>query len=633
MIIEEVIGFLKGVPPFQFLDEEELKGIAMNFALEFFPKGTLVLKQGEKDVKGLRIIKKGVVKIYVTGNSGEEIIVDYRGEGDNFGLWSIMSNEGHKTNVMAIEDTICYLLPKERVLQLLDSNAIFTEYFLKSHLSRYLDRTFKEIQKKSFSIRGNDSLFFTTKVEDIASKDVVTIYKDATIKETAEIMARHKISSLVVVNERNLPAGIVTDRDLREKVVAKARDVNEPVSNIMSLPLIRVEASDYCYEAILKMIRHRIHHLLVVKDGELVGILTNHDLLLLQGSSPLSLAREIDIQQSIEGLETVSRKINQIIGLLLRDGARATSITRIITELNDRLVKKILEIAERRFGRPPLLYCWIVFGSEGRREQTFKTDQDNAIIYVDPETQEEEKKAREYFTVFTDFVKNGLLKCGYSPCPAGYMASNPQWCQPLKIWKRYFSSWTSEPVAESVLKSLILFDFRGLYGDMNLADELRNYLGTLLEGNKVFLGYMANAIIKNRPPIGFLKSFVVEKTGEHKDELNLKVKGIAPIVDIVRLFSLEKNIKETSTVERINILKDKHTIVKDYADELLQAFEFMMLLRIHHQFEQIESGNNPDNFINPNRLSNLEKRTFKEAFHLISKLQDTIIERYKALIW
>jgi CBS domain-containing protein len=213
------------------------------------------------------------------------------------------------------------------------------------------------------------------------------------------------------------------------------------------------------------------------------------------------------------------------------------------------------------------------------------------------------------------------------------MASNPQWCQPLKTWKRYFSSWISEPVAESVLKSLILFDFRGLYGDMNLADELRNYLGTLLEGNKVFLGYMANAIIKNRPPIGFLKSFVVEKTGEHKDELNLKVKGIAPIVDIVRLFSLEKNIKETSTVERINILKDKHTIVKDYADELLHAFEFMMLLRIHHQFEQIESGNNPDNFINPNRLSNLEKRTLKEAFHLISKLQDTIIERYKALIW
>lgn len=213
------------------------------------------------------------------------------------------------------------------------------------------------------------------------------------------------------------------------------------------------------------------------------------------------------------------------------------------------------------------------------------------------------------------------------------MASNPQWCQPLKTWKRYFTNWISEPVSESVLKSLIFFDFRGLHGDLNLADELRSHLNTLLEGNKVFLGYMANAIIKNRPPIGFLKAFVVEKSGEHKDELNLKVKGIAPLVDIVRLFSLEKTLKETSTIDRINILKTKHSIVKDHADELMHAFEFMMLLRIHHQFEQMESGKSPDNFINPNKLSNLERRTLKEAFHLISKLQDTLIERYKALIW
>jgi CBS domain-containing protein len=170
-------------------------------------------------------------------------------------------------------------------------------------------------------------------------------------------------------------------------------------------------------------------------------------------------------------------------------------------------------------------------------------------------------------------------------------------------------------------------------GDMTLAEQLRDYLNAQLKDQKVFLGYLANMAIRNTPPIGFFKSFVVEKGGEHKDELNLKVKGIAPLVDIMRLFALEKGIRETSTLERIETLRSKHTIVEEYADDLEQAFEFITLLRIHHQYAQISSGQGPDNFINPNKLSNLEKRSIKEAFQLISTVQDMIIERYKSLIW
>jgi CBS domain-containing protein len=212
------------------------------------------------------------------------------------------------------------------------------------------------------------------------------------------------------------------------------------------------------------------------------------------------------------------------------------------------------------------------------------------------------------------------------------MASNPMWCQPLKVWKKYFSAWMYTPTPEAVLNSLIFFDFRPVYGDNSLSDALRDFLSPLLERQKIFLGYMANVIIKNVPPVGFFKSFIVEKGGEHKDELNLKIKGIAPFVDITRLFSLEKGIKETSTLERISSLKGIHSIVKEYEEELEHAFEFIMLLRIQHQYEQIESGREPDNFINPDKLSNLEKKTIKEAFHLISKIQDIIIERYKPFI-
>ncbi|MDA8432665.1 MAG: hypothetical protein M0Z60_06855, partial [Nitrospiraceae bacterium] len=164
-------------------------------------------------------------------------------------------------------------------------------------------------------------------------------------------------------------------------------------------------------------------------------------------------------------------------------------------------------------------------------------------------------------------------------------------------------------------------------------DSLRDFLGSFIEGQMVFLGYMANMIIKNAPPVGFFRSFIVEKSGEHKNELNLKVKGIAPLVDMTRLFSLEKGIRETSTIERLSEVRERHTIVREHAEELEHAFEFMMLLRIQHQFEQIEAGKNPDNFINPDRLSNLEKKTIKESFALITRMQDIIIERYKPLIW
>ena len=633
MITEDVIEFLKNVPPFQFLEEKTLQGIAGGLSMEFYPKGSMILHQDGPPSEYLRIIKKGGVKVFIKADKGEEVLIDYRSEGDSFGLLSLVGGDKSRANVVAVDDTICYLLNKAAILKLVDSVPAFTEFFLKSFLNKFIDKTYEEMHNKSLLFGGGDKLLFTTPVGEIAARNVMTAPETISIRKAAEIMSERRYSSLVIVDEQGVPAGIVTDRDLRDKVVSKGRTGNEKVSDIMSVSLIKTEARDYCFEALLKMIRYNIHHLLVVDQGKLMGIVTNHDLMMLQGTSPISLVREIESQQTIDGLVPAARKTNEIVGLLLKEGARASNITRIISEINDRLVKKIIEIAEKEFGSPPLPYCWMVFGSEGRKEQTFRTDQDNAIVYEDPLTEKEDAEARTYFSVFSAFIRDSLIKCGFPRCPANYMASNPEWCQPVKIWKKYFSSWVYTPTPDAVMKSLIFFDFRPLYGDFRLADSLRDFLSSFLDGQMIFLGYMANMVIKNTPPVGFFKSLIVEKSGEHKDELNLKVKGIAPIVDIVRLFSLEKGIKETSTLERLSELRERHTIVREYADELEHAFEFIMLLRIQNQFEQIEADRIPDNFINPKKLSNLEKKTMKESFTLISKLQDIIIERYKPLIW
>lgn len=632
MIIEEVIEFLRKIPPFQFLDDTTLLNITGDISMEFYPKGTTITYQGGPAPEHLLVIKKGEVKVFIR-NENEEVFIDYRGEGDLIGYLLIFGGEKSRANVVAIDDTICYLIRREAIQNLLNINPSVREFFHKSFLSRYLDKTFQEIQNKSLAHGASDRILFTIPVGELAAKEVITAEQDITIQKAAQIMSHRKISSLILVDANGRPSGIVTDRDLRDKVVSQGKNCSDPVRDIMSFPHVRSDMNEYCFEAIIKMVKHNVHHLLVMKGDKLKGILTNHDLMLLQGTSPLSIVKDIEGQKTVEGLVPVSMKINNIVGLLLTEGAKASNITRIITEINDRLVRKILQFAEEQFGEPPVPYCWIAFGSEGRKEQTFKTDQDNALIYADPASDEEEKAAEEYFRQFSFFVRDGLLKCGFPACPADFMATNPMWRQPLHVWRKYFMNWIFTPTSDAVLNSVTFFDLRAVYGETRLVEWLKDYTHSLVKDQKVFLGYIANLAIKNMPPIGFLKTFVVEKSGEHKDKLNMKVKGLAPLLDMVRLFALEKGIRETSTIERIHLLKDVHTIVKEYADELIHSFEFIMLLRIQHQFEQLKEEKEINNFIDPNALSNLEKRIAKETFQLISKIQDMVIERYKAMIW
>lgn len=631
MLIEEVIEFLRKIPPFQFLDDPTLKNITSGISMEFYPKGSVIQYQGGPAPEYLSIIKKGEVKVVIR-NETDEVFVDYRGEGDLIGYLLIFSGNKARATVTAVDDTICYLIKRDAIQNLLYSNPSVREFFNKSFLSRYLDRTFKEIQNKNLVYGGGDKILFTMPVGELAAKDVIKASENLTIQEAAEIMSNYSISSLILIDADGVASGIITDRDLRDKVVSKGKNCSDPVKDIMSVPHVRADVKEYCFEAILKMVKHNVHHLLIMKDDKLYGILTNHDLMLIQGTSPLSIVKDIEGQSTVNTLVPVSKKINSIVGLLLSEGVKASSITRIITEINDRLVRKILELAEERFGEPPVPYCWFVFGSEGRKEQTFKTDQNNALIYHDPPDDETGKAAEEYFRSFTSYVRDALLQCGFPPCPDDFMATNPMWRQPLHVWIRYFTNWISTPTSEAVLNSVTFFDLRALHGEIRLLDWLQDHTLSMLRDNKVFLGHIANMAIKNMPPIGFLKTFVVEKSGEHKDQLNLKIKGLSPLIDMVRLFALEKGIRETSTVDRINALKDKHTIIKEYADELIHSYEFIMLLRMQDQYDQLKEGKDINDLLNPNTLTNLEKRIAKETFQLISKIQDLIIERYKAMV-
>ncbi len=631
MLVDDAVRFLAQIPPFQFLEGPLLRDLAQSLTMEFYPKGSVILEQDGPVSESLRIIQKGVVKISIRPKgSGDEEVSDYRERGETFGLVSLMG--GHqKTTIVAMQDTICYLLPKDRLNDLMSSHPAITEYLLQFHLTKYVDMTSREIQGKSLFLGSSDRLLFTAQVGEICRATATIVAQTATIRETARRMVGDRQSAALVSGPGGKPAGIVTDSDLRAKVVALGHSIDAPVTQIMSQPVITVDEKEPCFEVVLRMLQGNIHHVAVTRDGSLCGMVTTHDFMVLQGRSPLAFSEDIEMQTTLEGLAPVSQKSLTIIGALLREGARAANIIRIISELNDRVVRKVLEIAERQLGPPPVPYCWLALGSEGRKEQTFRTDQDNALVYADPPKAQREEVV-EYFRRFTQFMRDGLIQCGFEPCPADCMASNPQWCQPLSAWRGYFTDWISAPTPKAVLNSQIFFDFRPLHGDETLAWELRDHLCRLLPDYPVFLGFLANMLVKNRPPIGLFGSVAVERSGEHKHGLNLKIKGAAPLVDIARLFALEQGVRFSSTRERLEALRGGSTLISDLVDELEYAFEFIALLRIHHQFRQMEAGKPIDNFLHLDTLSHLERQSLKNAFRLTLKVQDQVMERYRSFI-
>lgn len=626
---EEARELLQRTAPFDGLDGDLLRDVASGAALASYQAGQVIIRQGGPAAEHLSVIKSGKVRVFLTTNEKEEVLLDQRTAGGSFGMLSLLRGDRAVSTVMAVEDTACYRIGKETVLRVMARHAGFSEFYLRFYLTRLVDMMHRRVQDRGLPYGGGDKILFTHRLDELVARDIVRAKATVSIREAAQLMSRHRVSSLVLEDDAGFPAGIVTDRDLRARVVAEGRDGGEPVSGIMSVTLIKSEAKDFCFEALLKMVRFNIHHLLVASGGGLRGIITNHDFMMLQSTYPLSVARDMESQRSVEGLVLAQRAIDRLISVLVREGARASTITRIITEVNDRLVRRLLEIIEARLGTPPVQYCWIAFGSEGRKEQTFRTDQDNAIIYADTAPEKAEEAGR-YFSDLAGAMRDALGACGFPACPAEYMASNPLWRKPLSAWKDAFRNWIHTPTPEAVLRSLIFFDFRPVHGDVLLAENLRASLGHALKGRELFLAHMAAIALQNRPPLGPFGRLRLEKRGPHRDTLNIKFHGLAPIVDAVRLAALEARLSSTSTLDRLRELQGTGSVLAPHAHALEQAFEFLMGLRLQHQYRLRQGGGEPDNHIAPALLGALEVSTLRGSFRLIRNAQSSVHGRFKA---
>jgi CBS domain-containing protein len=624
---EVVVEFLTRIMPFDSLDKETLFDVARHIRVDFFPKGTRLLTAGETEPKYLYLIQRGGVKSFLTDDEGEVTLKDYRGEGATIGALPIIHGTTANLDIEMVEDTFCFLLPREVFLDLIQNQPGFAQYYLKSFSEKIVNTAYTELRRHRMGRRGDEELYlFTMKVGDIIKNTPRKVPATATIQEAARAMARYRIGSMLIhePDDDEQIRGIITDRDLRNKVIAAGRDYQEPVAAIMTSPVETVLSKAICFDVLLKMMSTGIHHLAVERKGKIIGVVTSHDIMLLQGTSPYSLFKEISKQRNIKGLYPLSQKIPEIIRNLIKEGAKAGDIARMISLLNDQILERLLSLLEDELGPPPVPYCWLLMGSEGRREQTFKTDQDNAIIYADPADDTEAEAARTYFAAFADKAIDHLVNCGYPLCPGEIMARNPKWCQPLSVWKEYFARWIATPDPEELLNVTIFFDFRPGYGKTTLAEELRKFLYEQTRRQEIYLLHLARECMAVRAPLSFFKSFIVEKDGEHKNKLDLKTKGLTPFVNFARVLALKYGIKETNTLARLQVLAEEGHLSEDLWVSAREAYEMQMQLRIIHQLAQIEEGVLPDNYIDPGQLTDLEKKMLKESFEVVERLHGVL---------
>lgn len=624
----ELVPFLKKTLPFSDLDDAALNALAKECTIDFQLKGTRLLTQGVTMVEHVMLIRSGAVKLFLTQEMGEDKLIDYRGEGAAVGALGVIRDSVASLCAETIEDTFCFNIPKKIFRSLIADHPSITQYYLQSFSENYISKAFSELRKQHADIcTGSPLYLFSTRVGEVVKKSPLMIASGRSIREAAKIMVQNGIGSLLVTDPYGEAVGIVTDKDLR-RAVAEGEDYDAPVEFIMSSPLAMVKHREICFDALLKMMGSQIHHLAVERNGEVMGMVTSHDIMLLQGRSPMYLFREIMGARTIAELYPLSEKVPMTVGSLIEEGAKARNITRMITIMNDLILEKLLNFLQDEMGPSPVPFCWILMGSEGRKEQTFHTDQDNALLYRDPRDQDEAKRCEEYFTRFTTAAIDHLVRCGYPLCPGEMMASNPRWRMPFAPFRDYFERMILRPEPEEVLNATIFFDFRPGYGQMGLGESLRNHVSIHAGRQDVFLRHLARDCMTVRPPLSFFRNIIVEKDGKHKDTLDLKTRALVPFVDFARLFALKHGLSETNTFSRLEILKDQGHIPPDLGVDALEAYEFLMQLRLVHQMARINQGGAPDNHVNPATLSELEKQTLKETFGVVRSMQAFIKESF-----
>ena len=612
----EIRDFLAAHHPFDQLPDSSLSTLAGRIEIRYFKRGTPVLEPGQT-IAHLHILRSGAVE--VTAPDGE--LLARLGEGDLFGYRALLRGGVVENRAEALEDCLIYLLPTAEIDALCEAHPQIA-YFFGVIGEKSLSRA---VAQQGETEQGQAINLMTTPVRELIKRAPITEPPTTPICDVAARMSEHRVSSMLITEGERL-VGIVTDRDLRNRVLAHKLPCERPVSEVMTADPLAVQVGDFAFEAMLLMARNNIHHLPVV-DGEAVaGMITATDLTERQAASAVYLVGDIYKQTTVERMREATSKIPQLLVSLAGGGASAHSIGHVITALGDAVTTRLLQLAEAELGPPPVPYAWVAAGSQARNEQTARSDQDNCMVIDDAY---DEAQHGEYFRTLAKRVCDGLDACGYVYCPGEMMAMTDEWRQPLATWKGYFDKWVNQPEPKALMLTCVFFDLRRIHGDEALFQQLREHVHASIRGKSIFLALMAVNALSHQPPLGFFRNFVLIRGGEHDHTLDLKHTGIIPIVDLARCYALAAGINAVNTQDRLAQALVAGGVSSQGAQDLRDAFEFISSVRIQHQARQIRAGEQADNFMSPDALSPFERNHLKEAFAVVRTMQSSLASRFQ----
>ncbi len=623
--IQDIIAFVRAHEPFDCLPESDLAIMCGQIEVSYFQAQSQILHFGES-IDALCLIRSGSVEVY--RRTGE--LYNRLESGHVFGQIGILMNGHVRYPVRALEDSLIYRIPSQVFLDLCEQFGEFGDYFEVNEHS-----TLQQVVLN----QAADNDMTTVRVRDIIQREPVYLYADASVHDCAKEMTEQRVSSVVVFDHATdqpgdeegvsvaLPSGIVTDRDLRSRVLAEGLPLSTPLRDIMSVDLITVEHDAYVYEAMLLMLRHNVHHLPLVHRHKVTGVVSLSDIVRHESQNSLLLVRGIMSQETVEDLVALSPQVAAVMVRMLKEDANSHMISTAMSVIGRAFKQRLLQLAEMALGPPPVPYCFLALGSMAREEQLLVTDQDNAMILS---ADFDEAKHGQYFKSLADFVCDGLHACGYTYCDGGIMASNPQWRMTLEGWKAQFSLWIENPDPQALLNASIFFDLSGVAGKTAWAEQLTRFIVNKAKSNRPFLAALARNALNRTPPLGFFKNFVVEKDGRQRYSLNLKRRGTAPLVDVIRLHALAEGSLAQNSFDRLDDIAQSKLLPEGKRDEISDALEYLSMIRIRQQVAAVEAGETADNTVEPETLSQKERRGLKEAFQVLSNAQKFLRYRYTA---
>jgi CBS domain-containing protein len=625
--MNDKLEFLRTVKPFGLLSDEVLEGVVELLQEVRYTKDTPIYHQEVTKMRGVDIIADGEYEAFFYDSEQNKRVIEHHKKGYCYGGVSVLMNRKRSLrSVIAKKGTVVYFLHRRDFRSLCRTNEAFFQFFTAEFGKRMMDDDYAHFVKRPISFEQNyiasDELY-SRKIESIEYRELVTSKHDTPIYKAAKWMAEEKVSCLFVQDEQQKVIGYVSDITLRDNVVAQLVDVNQPVSSIMDNPIVAINSKAYVYEAILLMFRTKTRYLLIEEDGEYIGFISRNKLLSEQAQSPFMFIQSVRLARSVDELRRRWNKVPEIVYQLLSRGVKPEIVNQVITTVSDTIALKVIESVIEEMGTPPAKFAFIVLGSEGRKEQTLKTDQDNAIIYED-KANEQREHVRAYFLKFAEHVSGKLDEIGFSFCTGGYMAKNSKWTHSLSHWKRNYVSWMNEPDPEKVMKFAAFFDCRFIYGEKAIMDELREFLDKELQkplGS--FLFHMANNALQYEPPLTYFKNIKTFTVGS-QEVFNIK-KAMTPIVDLVRVYALQNRIFKTNTGERLEALMHKGVFKEKEYHELMQSYYYLMSMRLKKQSVQIINDKaDPENFIAISSLTKIEQVTLREIFKTIGNFQTNI---------